>query len=133
MDKKKNRNNKAQAMIVVFVYVGVLALIAVYVTTYANNLHRMAVKNINHTKAFYAAEAGIIRQMAVAQLAADPTNPTTVVIAAFDFPDLGEIPPGTDPTHDRLQCTVTVSVSNAGMAHTDEYWIRSTVSDWWTY
>ncbi len=63
--KNKNivKNKKAQALVAMFAYVSVVSLIGVYITIYAKNLHGAVVRSMNHTKAYYAAEAGMIRMM----------------------------------------------------------------------
>jgi hypothetical protein len=61
---EKNKKNRAQAMVVVFVYISVVSLMGIYLMMYAANLHSIVVREINHTRAFYAAEAGLIRTLA---------------------------------------------------------------------
>ena len=59
--RKKTEREKAQAMVVAFIYVSVVALIAVYMITYAKNLHNVVIREIKHSMSFYAGEAALIR------------------------------------------------------------------------
>jgi len=61
---EKTKKNKAQAMVVVFIYISVVSLMAIYLMMYAANLHSIVIRNINHTRAFYAGEAGLIQSLA---------------------------------------------------------------------
>lgn len=62
--KKKTISNKkrekAQAMVVVFVYISVMSLMGIYMMLYASNLHNLVIREINYQRAFYAAEAGLL-------------------------------------------------------------------------
>ncbi len=58
---QKSKRNKAQAMVVVFIYISVVSLMGIYMMVYAANLHNMVIREINHTKAFYAGEAALIQ------------------------------------------------------------------------
>lgn len=60
---KKTEREKAQAMVVAFIYVSVIGLIAVYMMTYAHNLHNIVVREIKHSMSFYAGESALIRGM----------------------------------------------------------------------
>ena len=61
---EKTKKNKAQAMVVVFIYISVVSLMAIYLMMYAANLHSIVVRDIAHTRAFYAGEAGLIQSLA---------------------------------------------------------------------
>ena len=58
---KKNRRDKAQAMVVVFIYISVVSLIGIYMMVYAANLNTLVIREINHDKAVYAGEAALIQ------------------------------------------------------------------------
>ena len=100
---QKSKRNKAQAMVVVFIYISVVSLMAIYMMVYAANMHTMVIREINHTKAFYAAEAALIR--GYTDLCAG--NPLTTV----EFPPM----------------TVVLDAAAAPDGYTS---IRATVSDW---
>lgn len=57
---KKDKKNKAQAMIVVFIYISIVSLIGIYLMLLASNLHEQVIRQINHSRGFYAAEASLI-------------------------------------------------------------------------
>ena len=57
----KSKKNKAQAMVVVFIYISVVSLMGIYMMVYASNLHNMVIREINYEKGFYAGEAGLIQ------------------------------------------------------------------------
>ncbi|MBU1044661.1 MAG: hypothetical protein KJ915_09740 [Candidatus Omnitrophica bacterium] len=83
--QKKTTREKAQAMVVAFIYISIVSLIAVYMMAYANNLHNVVVRNIKHSMSFYAAEGALIRVMSLLSLgqatpAAMNTAPMTVGI-----------------------------------------------------
>jgi hypothetical protein len=85
---KKTEREKAQAMVVAFIYVSVIGLIAVYMMTYAHNLHNVVVREIKHSMSFYAAQSAVIRGMSALHppLVAFPATmagmtPMTVTIA----------------------------------------------------
>lgn len=59
--KQKSKRNKAQAMVVVFVYISVVSLIGIYMMLYAANMHNLVIREINYTKGFYAGEAALIQ------------------------------------------------------------------------
>ncbi|MCP4648991.1 MAG: hypothetical protein GY853_02760 [PVC group bacterium] len=136
----KNKNNKAQAMVVVFVYISVISLIAVQITTYASSLRKFVGREILHTKAFYAAEAGLIRKME--EFYFDANIPYVVNagvgVANFQFPEIELIPatkagaPFAGVRHDRLQCFVRVEASRpAWITAPFEYQINVRVRDWY--
>ncbi len=57
----KSKREKAQAMVVVFIYISVVSLMGIYMMVYAANLHNMVIREINYTKAFYAGEAALVQ------------------------------------------------------------------------
>ena len=57
----KSKKNKAQAMVVVFIYISVVSLMGIYMMVYAANLNKMVIREMNQTKAFYAGEAALIQ------------------------------------------------------------------------
>ncbi len=59
--QKRTDREKAQAMVVSFIYVSVVALIAVYMMNYAKNVQNIVVREIKHSMSFYAGEAALIR------------------------------------------------------------------------
>ncbi|MFH1062999.1 MAG: hypothetical protein V1747_08990 [Candidatus Omnitrophota bacterium] len=63
LSNKKTEREKAQAMVVSFIYVSVIGLIAVYMMAYAHNLHNVVVREIKHSMSFYAGESALIRAM----------------------------------------------------------------------
>ncbi len=60
---EKNKKNKAQAMVIVFVYLSVISLMGIYMMTYASNLHTFVAKEVKHQKALNAAESGMVMAM----------------------------------------------------------------------
>ncbi len=62
--KNKTKKQKAQAMVVAFIYVCVISLIGIYMMTYAKNLHDIVVREVRHSMGFYAGEAGLINAFA---------------------------------------------------------------------
>ena len=59
--RQKSKKNKAQAMVVVFIYISVVSLMGIYMMVYAANLNNIVTREINHTQAFYAGEAALIQ------------------------------------------------------------------------
>ena len=59
----KTKRQKAQAMVVSFIYISIVSLMAVYLMSYAHNLHSLVAKELKHSQAFYAGEAAMIRAM----------------------------------------------------------------------
>lgn len=89
---KKSKRNKAQAMVVVFIYISVVSLMGIYMMVYAANLHNLVIREINHEKAFYAGEAALIQsfsQLCNGEAAAVNMTfpPMTVVVDAAAAPD----------------------------------------------
>lgn len=72
---EKTKRNKAQAMVVVFIYISVVSLMAIYLMMYAANLHSIVIREINHTRAFYAGEAGLIQSLSAQGAAGTLTVP----------------------------------------------------------
>lgn len=97
---QKSRKNKAQAMVVVFIYISVVSLMGIYMMVYAANLNQLVIREINHTKAFYAGEAGLINSFSQGGIALN-----------MSFPPM----------------TATVDTADAGGGYTR---IRATVSGW---
>ncbi|MFH1460367.1 MAG: hypothetical protein ABIG64_08395 [Candidatus Omnitrophota bacterium] len=64
MDKKintqKKKQNQGQAMLITFIYVSISALIGITLMGYAQRINTLVIKEIAHTKAWYAAEAGLM-------------------------------------------------------------------------
>ena len=58
---RKSKRNKAQAMVVVFIYISVVSLMGIYMMIYAANLNRIIIREINHAKGVYAGEAALIQ------------------------------------------------------------------------
>ncbi|MBU4479368.1 MAG: hypothetical protein KKH34_09845 [Candidatus Omnitrophica bacterium] len=98
------KNNKAQAMVIVFVYLSIVSLIGIYLMTYAMNLHDLAVREIYHSRAYYLAEAALI------------INLTRLYtgLAVIDFPEFSPI-------------TVTVVNQNMGVGNRR---LVATVDNW---
>lgn len=122
-DTKKRR--RAQAMVVVFVYLCIIFLVAINLHTYAQNMHRLVIRSLNHLRAMNAAEAGIVATLSHMSNsffagALDPSGPTfafpkTAAMSSLKYP--GMTPP----------CNVTVNViNNTG----GNYTVRSRVSGW---
>ncbi|MCG2712191.1 MAG: hypothetical protein L6416_07720 [Candidatus Omnitrophica bacterium] len=91
---QKSKRNKAQAMVVVFIYISVVSLLGIYMMVYAANLHNMAIREINHAKAFYAGEAALIQSFsqlcnggaaAVNMTFGNPATPITVAVAGTNI------------------------------------------------
>jgi len=72
----KTKNNKAQAMVVVFVYISVVSLLAIYLLTFASNLHNIVVREISHARAFYAAEAVLVGSLVDLWAGTNPAGKT---------------------------------------------------------
>jgi len=91
--QKKTEREKAQAMVISFIYVSVVALIAVYMMNYAKSLHNVVVREVKHNMSFYAGEAALIRAyVALNTGAAFPSSmagmtPMTVTIAQVGLAD----------------------------------------------
>ncbi|MFH1092870.1 MAG: hypothetical protein V1739_01790 [Candidatus Omnitrophota bacterium] len=100
---QKSKRNKAQAMVVVFIYISVVSLMGVYMMVYAANLNTLVIREINHTKAFYAGEAALIQSFASLCGGGGVSN--------MSFPPM----------------TVTVDSAGIGNGYTR---IRATVSNW---
>ena len=89
----KSKRTKAQAMVVVFIYISIVSLIGIYMMMYAVNLHNMVIREINHTKAFYAGEAALIQSFSQlcdgggASVGSMLFPPVTVVVDAAGAPD----------------------------------------------
>ena len=58
---KKNRKDKAQAMVVSFIYLSVLSLMGIYMMSYAKGLNQLIVREVNYAKALYAGEAALMQ------------------------------------------------------------------------
>lgn len=86
--KKLNKNNKAQAMIVVFVYIGVVSICAVALMYYAAYFNHTVSYQLNHTNAYYAGEAGLVRAATELYNGASSLNYTIDNI--FDAEDIGQ-------------------------------------------
>lgn len=104
---KKSKRNRAQAMVVVFIYISVVSLMGIYMMTYAANLHNLVIREINHEKAFYAGEAALIR--AFSQLCN-----ANALSGNMSFPPM----------------TVTINTAAAPDGYTR---IEATVSNWQEY
>ncbi|MBU1088186.1 MAG: hypothetical protein KKD05_11810 [Candidatus Omnitrophica bacterium] len=65
---KKTDREKAQAMVVSFIYVSIVSLIAIYMMSYAHNLNKVVSRDIKHSMSFYAAEGALIRVMSLREL-----------------------------------------------------------------
>ncbi|MBU0634571.1 MAG: hypothetical protein KKB82_02650 [Candidatus Omnitrophica bacterium] len=61
--KKLDKNNRAQAMIMVFVYIGVVSICAVAIMYYAAGFNQAVVYQLNHAQGYYAAEAGLVHRI----------------------------------------------------------------------
>lgn len=117
----KNKRNKAQAMVVVFIYISVVSLMGIYMMVYAANLHNMVIREINHEKGFYAGEAALIQSFS--QLC---NGEAAGAVVNMTFP-----PPPATPG---VAMTVVVQANPGGVVPPDGYTrIRATVSDWQVY
>ena len=95
-------------MVVVFIYISVVSLMGIYMMVYAANLHDLVIRDINHEKAFYAAEAALIQSFT--ELCNGRAAPLTVF-----FPPM----------------TAMVEADPDGGSPADGYTrIRATVSNW---
>jgi hypothetical protein len=99
----RSKRERAQAMVVAFIYISVASLMAIYMISYANNLHQIVVREINHSRAFYAGQSGLVRALA------DLTAGETV--------------------SDQNIGGITVTTNSAGVAQ-DNRVITSTVNNW---
>ena len=104
----KSKKNKAQAMVVVFIYVSVVSLMGIYMMVYAANLNQTVIREINYEKGFYAGEAGLIQSFCEGGTAETITFPP---------------PPGKTST----PMTVVVTPVDIGNGYTR---IRAVVRDW---
>jgi len=104
---KKKFNNKAQAIIIIFVYMGVVSLMGIFLIKYAANLNHLVVQQLNHAKAVNAAEAGVIRRLT------ERYNGATAG-ASYSF------------TFDGM----TVAISDVAMATPNSSRIVATISNW---
>ena len=116
---QKSKRNKAQAMVVVFIYISVVSLMGIYMMVYAANLHNMVIREINHTKAFYAGEAALIQSFSQLCNAAPPPATIADAVVNMTFPP----PPG----HTGVPMTAVVTGADIGNGYIR---IRATVSDW---
>ena len=110
------KNNKAQAMILAFVYLGAIAILSVVLLYYANSINRQMAKALNHTRAYYAAEAGLVRKLMELSISGDTDS------QIFCFPDVNLIPNGTGCGYNRVDVNVSVSVVGNR--------VRSVVTNW---
>jgi len=56
-------NNKAQAMIIAFVYVSIISLYGIYMINCAADFKSIITRDITRMQAYYAGEAGLMRKM----------------------------------------------------------------------
>ena len=106
------KNIKAQALVIVFVYVSVCMLIGIYMMYYAHSLHNLVVRNINHSKAYYAGEAALITGLS------EMFYGGAVTTGAMSFPV---------DTGGSSLITVGLTSTDIGSGYRR---IRATVSDW---
>jgi len=60
MEPNLPKKNKAQAMVVVAIYISVVSLLGVYMMVFASQLNNQVVREYNHLRGVYAGEAGLI-------------------------------------------------------------------------
>ena len=115
---RKRKRNKAQAMVVVFIYISVVSLMGIYMMVYAANLNKLVIREINHAKGFYAGEAALIQSFSqICNGGGARVNMT--------------FPPPAGPG---IPMTVVVEANPDGAAPPDGYTrIRATVSNWQLY
>ncbi len=105
-------------MVIVFVYITVCALMAVYMMMYASNLRQVVARSIDHSQGVYAGEAALLHvytQMYTSQLASgSPGTPS----GTYHFPAVtgGEL----------INAAVATTATGTG----NYYQIRATVSNW---
>jgi len=122
---------RGQAMVVVFVYLCIIFLVAINLHIYAQNMHRLVVRSLNHLRAMNAAEAGVVatlNQMA-SSLFAGALNTNN---SAFTFPNTAAMASFVnDPLNRTPTCDVNVNVTPAPLpALPGDYTVRSTVTNW---
>ena len=93
---------RAQAMVIVFVYLVIIFLVAIALNIYAQNLHRLVIRHMNHMRALNAAETGMIAKLNhMATTWFDTGTPNTSPLS-MNFPTNHPPPHGVDVTIDNL-------------------------------
>ena len=107
MKQKKQKRNKAQAMVVVFIYISVVSLMGIYMMVYASNLHNMVIREINYTKAFYAGEAALIQSFSQLCNASPPTAASGAVNMTYAEKAIGVTATDIGDGYFRLVATIS--------------------------
>lgn len=118
-------------MVVVFIYISVVSLIAIYVTTYAANLRQLVSLHLRQQRAINAAEAGLIIRMG--QRYAIPALALNASIPLADFPDTAimnntaVVATGTGLYDATWTCDIGITETNV---QADTIMIVSTADNW---
>ena len=126
----KNRTS-AQAMVVVFVFMCVISLTAININSYAHNLHRLVIRDINHLRAWNAAESGLVLWLSqlVRSVFPVPVGTGAGISAGtvnFLLPDLTNM---SLAVAGEMQVSVVVNVSSVGGG--SPFWIvEGVVTNW---
>lgn len=114
----KKKNNRAQALILVFVYISLVSIVGLSLMTYAGKLRKLVGRHTLRARAFYAAEAGLIMRMT--QL-----YNITAVTPNITFPDTTIM----DGAYDQAwTCTVLTSV--VANPEPTTFLLRARVQNW---